>query len=237
MLKNKPHYDLTGKRFGKLTVISYNGQDKHHNFLWLCNCDCGNTAIVTTSSLTSENKKSCGCLRWQTIDITGQKFGKLTAIKLLERDRIKRRTLWACKCDCGKEVIVRSQSLRDGTIASCGCSRRLKFGEAAFRGVFRRTRTSARIRGYEFQLTETEAKEIMTKPCQYCGVPPSAEAKYERVFGTFIYNGIDRIDNSIGYIKENCVPCCKHCNNGKGTKTVAEFHEWINRVHNHQKKI
>lgn len=51
--------DITGKRFGRLTVIKY-----HHsktNAYWLCQCDCGNTTIVNGSSLCSGMTSSCGC--------------------------------------------------------------------------------------------------------------------------------------------------------------------------------
>ena len=51
--------DLTGKRFGKLVVISY-----HHSnnaTYWLCQCDCGNTTIVKTGSLNYGSTRSCGC--------------------------------------------------------------------------------------------------------------------------------------------------------------------------------
>lgn len=54
------------------------------------------------------------------IDLTGQKFGKLTVIKRLENDKYKR-AIWFCKCDCGNTKIVSSGNLRSGKVASCGC--------------------------------------------------------------------------------------------------------------------
>jgi hypothetical protein len=56
--------DLTGQRFGKLTVISRNKDNsKSGNARWNCLCDCGNTAIVIGSKLRSGYTKSCGCAR------------------------------------------------------------------------------------------------------------------------------------------------------------------------------
>lgn len=52
------------------------------------------------------------------IDLTGQKFGRLTVLKL---DHIKRQSYWLCKCDCGKETISTSGDLRSGHKKSCGC--------------------------------------------------------------------------------------------------------------------
>lgn len=53
-------------------------------------------------------------------DITGQKFGKLTALKRVNNDK-QNCVCYLCKCDCGKEVIVRSNSLKNGNTQSCGC--------------------------------------------------------------------------------------------------------------------
>lgn len=53
--------DLTGKRFGRLKVISYNGSNKYGKALWLCKCDCGNIQTVVGSSLTNNLTISCGC--------------------------------------------------------------------------------------------------------------------------------------------------------------------------------
>ena len=56
--------DLTGKRFGKLTVIREDPERSNQgNVKWICRCDCGNTVSVIGTSLTRGNTKSCGCLR------------------------------------------------------------------------------------------------------------------------------------------------------------------------------
>ena len=54
--------DLTGKKFGRLTVIEFYGINKHGHSIWMCKCDCGNTAIVASSDLRSGRTLSCGCL-------------------------------------------------------------------------------------------------------------------------------------------------------------------------------
>ena len=59
---------------------------------WLCKCDCGNECDVAYKNLISESIKSCGCMRkgGKYKDITGQKFGKLTALYLLEDTESKK---------------------------------------------------------------------------------------------------------------------------------------------------
>ena len=53
--------NLIGNRFGKLTVVSQNGKNKHGNILWLCKCDCGNEHTVPSGKLIQGKSKSCGC--------------------------------------------------------------------------------------------------------------------------------------------------------------------------------
>ena len=65
--------DLTGERFGKLTVIrregtyfapvKYSSTRKNSNPTWLCKCDCGNYTVVLGRNLTHGGTQSCGCLR------------------------------------------------------------------------------------------------------------------------------------------------------------------------------
>ena len=52
--------DLTGQRFGKLTVVSFKGREKNKT-LWNCLCDCGNACVASTGSLTTGSTTSCGC--------------------------------------------------------------------------------------------------------------------------------------------------------------------------------
>lgn len=59
--------DITGKRFGRLTVIKYDHDDIHRNSYWLCECDCGNKTVVTRGDLTSGNTTSCGCYQIECI--------------------------------------------------------------------------------------------------------------------------------------------------------------------------
>lgn len=55
--------DLTGQRFGRLTVQRIAERDAAGRATWLCYCDCGDTATVAAYSLRSGRTKSCGCLR------------------------------------------------------------------------------------------------------------------------------------------------------------------------------
>lgn len=54
-------YNLIGETFGRLTVISLKGLDKHHSRLWECKCTCGKTSYVRSADLMSGKVVSCGC--------------------------------------------------------------------------------------------------------------------------------------------------------------------------------
>lgn len=54
--------DLTGKQFGRLTVLRQHGKNAYSQVLWLCRCECGNQYVVMSSNLIAGHVKSCGCL-------------------------------------------------------------------------------------------------------------------------------------------------------------------------------
>ena len=74
--------DLSGQRFGKLTVIKKVGKDKGGHAIYECVCDCGNTTIANVRRLKNGQKKSCGCLRGKNTykDLTGERFGHLLVL-------------------------------------------------------------------------------------------------------------------------------------------------------------
>lgn len=122
--------DITGKRYGRLTVIKEVEPNKYAR-RYLCKCDCGNEKIVYMQSLRNGNTKSCGCLQKQKvsesnfIDLTGKQFGKLTVIEKSNKKGKSRKIIWRCICDCGNEdVYVQSDKLLSGESKSCGCLRK-----------------------------------------------------------------------------------------------------------------
>lgn len=120
--------DLTGMRFGRLTVIkraeNVVQQSGETRTAWRCKCDCGAEIVARSTDLRTGKKKSCGCYRreFRVHDLTGQKFGRLTAIKPIENNG--HGIEWLCKCDCGNETVVRCDGLVTGHASSCGCYNR-----------------------------------------------------------------------------------------------------------------
>ena len=86
--------------------------------------------------------------------------------------------------------------------------------------------------------------EMSMSNCYYCDIEPISKI-FDRkknkdktlISDEFVFvNGIDRINSNIGYVKENVVSCCKHCNTAKNTMNDSEFKEWIKRVYDHYVK-
>lgn len=164
------------------------------------------------------------------IDLTDHRFGKLVILGQWKSFR-NSDTAWLCDCDCGDQKIVRGRSLRHGDTKDCGCGKRLIRGEANFRYLFRSLQTGALARNIKWDLSESVVRTITKQDCVYCGLPPAQIYRRQRSYGPYIYNGIDRIDSTVGYIPENVVACCKQCNYAKRSYTVDEFRIWIDRVH------
>lgn len=125
--------DLTGMRFGKLTVTSENPEPyispKGIKFRrWNCKCDCGKELTVLQNSLTAKKNgtTSCGCSRQEVLmdDLAGQKFGRLSVVskaKMSKKSTNGLVTGWLCRCDCGKEKVYSAKDLKSGKVLSCGC--------------------------------------------------------------------------------------------------------------------
>ena len=126
---NHNYIDLVGKVYDNLTVIErvddYISPSGNKSVRWKCQCKCGNITYRTTSWLNSAKNQSCGCLKSQlTIErcmdnLVGQKYGKLTVVKYAGSH--KDGSMWECRCDCVKTIIVQARFLKRGSVKSCGC--------------------------------------------------------------------------------------------------------------------
>lgn len=132
--------DLTGQRFGQLTVASRSENSIRGKARWFCVCDCGGATTTYGHKLTSGWTKSCGCAQReaaiesgkkraghispQRVDLTGKVVGRLTVTGLDEDKSTSRRRMWNCTCTCGKELSVWGGSLAAGSTQSCGCLQR-----------------------------------------------------------------------------------------------------------------
>lgn len=116
--------DLTGQRFGMLTVLAPTAERKRGAVVWQCRCDCGKELLVESRRLKPGIIHSCGCEDIPAArDLTGRRFGHLTVLGKTERRSANRNILWRCQCDCGSTVEVARDKLLSGGCTSCGCGK------------------------------------------------------------------------------------------------------------------
>lgn len=162
--------DLTGKKFGRLTVIEPSCLNKNRHLDWKCRCDCGNITYVPSQQLRNGRTKSCGCLQRELTsknmrkDIAGSVYGRLTVLSKygLTNDG---QYLWKCVCECGNKAIVRGSHLRLGRTNSCGCYQREQAAKAHWKG-------GISYLPYCHKFNESKKEEIRNKynrQCFICG--------------------------------------------------------------------
>lgn len=144
--------DLTGKRFGYLTVLQRDETKKTVNYV--CRCDCGKEVSVRASYLVSGSSVSCGCKRRGRMlerELVGKRFGRLTVVERTNATgkAAAKNILYRCICDCGKERLATGTALKRGQAVSCGCAkidavkgaqRRLHLGDVEHSNVYMLTR-------------------------------------------------------------------------------------------------
>ena len=169
-------------------------------------------------------------------ELTGKRYGRLVVIEHSHYNKKNRVHIWKCKCDCGNTTEVWSTALNrtKRPTKSCGCLQResrvgkppyniLEKGESNIRSLYYSYTKAAKKRKKNFELTIEEFKEFIFELCHYCDSPAKGFHRKEGTTEGIWYNGIDRVDPSIGYVKENCVTSCKDCNYAKLKQTKEEF--------------
>ena len=203
--------DLTGEKFQYLFVssraenaVSKSGKIKAR---WNCTCDCGEVCIKSTSDLRHKTKViSCGCKTKPKpiYDLTGMEVGFLTVLYQTEnKSGSSRSLLWASQCECGNIVEVSSAMLRAGDKKSCGC--KTKAETSGSHGMYR---TPTWISWNS--MIERCTKEHHKSYDRYSKV--EIDPKWLESFENFFIDmgerpndmTLDRIDNNLGYSKENC---------------------------------
>lgn len=164
--------------------------------------------------------------------LVGKKFGKLS---VLERERRNRTTFYTCQCECGNSTTTTHSNLLSGQSKSCGClifetrgKERKPLEEVISNSILGTYKRNAKNRHYEWSLPYEKFVQLINGVCYYCKSVPSSLVtwRYKHEVSSLPFNGIDRLDNTIGYTANNCVSCCRTCNSAKGDLTVSEFKAW-----------
>lgn len=255
----KKAVDYTHQTVGHLTVLAHNGLIDSEN-TWVCQCVCGQTCIKRSGNLKRGLKNryplSCGCRkaenekRRRDVDTQiGRRYYQLTITGVGQRiTRYKKTGAVNCTqqkvltlCSCGTMSEQSFVALQDGRIKSCGCYgeairkaglRKKDPGESGAWAAYQNLIKRAKYKILPSQISFEEFKTLAAMACHYCGVEPSNRILRKK-HAEFRYSGLDRVDSSLGYLKDNIVPACKDCNLAKGTKTREQFMQWVQRIYGH----
>lgn len=202
--------DLTGQRFGRLTVIEYDHAE-HDGAHWLCKCDCGTEKVIAGYLLRNGATKSCGCLKSDASraaldkaraalkarprkDLTGQRFERLVVLGLADVPDRKGFIFWRVRCDCGTEKIIMQNNLVYGQTRSCGClSREMRAERAARMRMCRKLKSDVTGKTPVQETTPKQtavevkkrAKAIPEQPPKICkpGRPTKSDAEFFKKHG------------------------------------------------------
>lgn len=145
------------------------------------------------------------------------------------------------RCSCGAvfqklKYKPYTEAVQDMKCATCRGKDRMQPYQAE-RQILRRVRDDAKARDLTFEIDIEWFVNTIHLPCHYCGSVDmnSSQVSLNHSDGSsfktsYRYNGVDRMDNSIGYLESNCVPCCFVCNRAKREMGYDEFIGWIDSM-------
>lgn len=205
--------DLTGKKFGRWTVLrkgdSHTTPSGQRKTMWYCRCDCGVERDVDSCNLTSGATQSCGCLQKDSVGID------LTKRIYDESGNLVQKWCPCCKKFINISFFNKNKRRADGYNEYCNNC--LKYDT---KKRYDHYKSGAKGRNLCFDLTLDEFKDITSQPCTYCG-------EFSVYFNNIGISGVDRIDSSKGYIIGNVIPCCEMCNKMKSNYNV---YDWLNKI-------
>lgn len=169
-------------------------------------------------------------------DLKGKIFGRLKVLEFSHNLGAGKGAVWKCSCTCGNFKLLRAKVLLGGNSRSCGClakefqkRKRKSNEEVSLNYHYSIYQRGAESRNLDFNISKEEFNSLVKQNCYYCSSEPKPimRSRGRKAIG----NGLDRIDSSKGYLKDNVVPCCKMCNIMKWNLSKSEFKNQIERIY------
>jgi len=220
--------DLTGMRFGSLTVIKFFEINKFHQATWVVKCDCGTEKVAIGSPMISGHAISCGCIgrragQKNKLDLSNQRFGKLVALYTDGSKNNAGRYIWTCMCDCGNITRTTSGNLRNGSTKSCGCyavertkqsntTHGLSNTPQYFRVASQKRREMKRKLDFEWTAEMDSEIRLFFKRCVLCGSRDNLAVDH-----------VLPLSKGNGVVPGNAAVLCKSCNSKKNNKNLDEI--------------
>lgn len=204
-----PKVDLTGQRFGIVSVLEKLTEKKGTSYLYLCKCDCGNIRKYTSNILKS-GIKSCGCQQFKgrPKDITGKKKNMLTAIESTGRKSGNGDYIWKFQCDCGNTTETTIGRFNSNHTKSCGCKMKdIWLGRDEYHGGSKTKTYKSWMKMLErcYDPSSVSYDEYGERGILVCEEWKNSYKNFLKDMGERPEGcTLDRIDNTKGYFKENC---------------------------------
>lgn len=224
--------DISGRIFGRLTVLGLANRSEGGRVMWTCACACGTVVDTSAKNLLNGTKASCGCRKAEAgalniaaraVDYVDRRFGKLLVIRATSTKPYQQKR-WICQCDCGQTCVIPHSSLQQGRAISCGCARRdpITYMSAKARayGAVRWHIRRARVKQATGSFTTAEIDSLFEKQrgrCTCCGDKLSKGFHRDHIVA--LKNGGS---NSISNIQLLCPPCHR-------TKGALDPMEWARK--------
>ena len=189
-----------GYRIGRLILIGRKRESGRS--ICVCKCDCGNIKEVLSSNWSAGKTESCGCYGRE------QASKNMRAVGLASKGKPKP---WL-------HHVNRKKLLKYASVE-----------EVAFFSLYQGYKYSAKRRHLQFTISSDEFRFLTKQPCFYCGAEPAGNWK-TKSGGQYVFNGIDRNQNSAGYTLENSVSCCWPCNKMKTDWNSKDFIEHARKI-------
>ena len=214
--------DLTGRRFGRLLVLSRAPKVPGEKPKWNVVCACGTCTVVLGARLVGGVTRSCGCLRKEIlsrpkINLLGQRFGKLLVVARAA-NRGNQIHYWEVLCDCGSRKVVCGRNLLTKSTRSCGCNSKTAIS------IFAKTRIGSLNPNWNPRLTQKDrdrnrlgtptqkrwaasSQQVRRRDhatCLVCGAPNSTHVHHLEPWATY---------RDLRYNPANLVTLCKECHN------------------------
>jgi hypothetical protein len=211
-----------GQQYGRWTVLQK--ADHRH---WLCRCSCGTEKCVYEMNLKLGKSKSCGCYRGDMKSNCAMLLARhceyCQKIFWIKYSHIHKRGKY-----CSRKCLDLSEHNTRNTVKYPHV---LPGNLAARNRLLKNYRQAARKRHLEWNIADNVFFMETKRNCFYCGLGPSSIMVSGNQKQQYVYNGIDRANNALGYIDGNIVACCKTCNRAKGTLSQDDFISLAARIY------
>lgn len=224
----KKSLDLTNYHFWNFHVIEkLNIKRPKDGSIYLCRCECGKEFTSNKYRILHGIQRDCGNHKNTSRDIVKEyeyinRYGYLNIIDI-------KNIFSLVHCDCGKERYLETDKILDGTYIDCGCKKFSKIRNTLFQGVgeislgyYNRIKNNAISRNYIFDISIEYICDLFIKQDRKCALSGLELIQFRSKSKKYTAS-LDRVDSSLGYIKNNVQWVHKDINKMKSDLSDNDF--------------